>query len=183
MGQRLADTARAVGVAEAGVGRIGRAFALAMEPRRAQLPDEHDPAYLHPGRCPLICMEDLEMRDVALLAASTLIESERSELAVPPDRILAELGAEVAELVAEVPASGSDELAEILVVARPGVRMVALAERLDQLRHAHLWADPDRKRAALEEATRIYLPVAQRTDAVLERRYRWWCAMFGRRHL
>ncbi len=183
MGQRLADTAEALGIEKAGRELIARGYALAMEPRRARLSDDHDPAYLHPGRCAVILMDDLGVADPTLIAAGALVESESSELAVAVERMEGTMGPNVAELVAGVPIEADDELAERLLLADTPVRILALVERLDQLRHAHLWPDMDRRRAAHECAESVYLPVAVRTDGTLARRYRWWCSMFGRRYL
>ena len=58
-----------------------------------------------------------------------------------------------------IPAPGSETLAEVLVTGDERLRLVALAERLDHLRHAHLRDTDDAwRRAALEEAQAIYLP-------------------------
>ena len=67
-----------------------------------------------------------------------------------------------------------------MVAAEP-VRLVALAERLDHLRHAHLRQDLGAAREAWERASRVYLPVAERTDRTLARRYASWCRTFPRR--
>src|SRR3990172_7243721 len=62
------------------------------------------------------------------------------------------------------------------------VRLVALAERLDHLRHAHLRDAGHEWRALVHaEAEAIYLPVAMRTHPRLTQRYQHWCSAFGRR--
>jgi (p)ppGpp synthase/HD superfamily hydrolase len=63
------------------------------------------------------------------------------------------------------------------------VQRIALAERLDQLRHAHLWPDPERRRRAHQEALSVYSPLAERASPKLARRYAWWCSMFARKYL
>lgn len=162
---------------------IIEAHLLATELRRARLTDQRDPDFLHPGRCALIMMDDLRKTNPVLIAAATLVESERAELAVPFDQIEPRLDPGVIGLAAGVPVSGTEGLAEVLVTASEDVRLLALVERLDHLRHAHLWADAGRRASAHAEARDIYLPVAERTDPTLARRYRWWCSMFARRHL
>jgi hypothetical protein len=56
-----------------------------------------------------------------------------------------------------------------------------LAERLDQLRHAHLREDHAWWRAIHAEAGAIWVPVAERTHPRLADRYRHWLRTFGRR--
>jgi hypothetical protein len=92
-------------------------------------------------------------------------------------------GREVAGLLREVPLPDAEDLAERLLIADPAVQLIAVAERLDQLRHAHLWNDPARARAAHDLAVRVYAAIAERVDATLSRRYDWWCRMFERKHL
>ena len=183
MGRRLEGTALSLGVDPSGLRLVGRAYALAMEPRREALEDDHDPDYLHPGRCAVILMDDLDQTDSKVIAAGSLVETERPELAVDPTRIASDLAVDVADLVSRTPRPGSADLAEALVVEDLSVRLIALVERLDQLRHAHLWADMERKGRAHREAEGVYLPVARRTHPTLARRYAWWCSMFRRRYL
>ena len=152
---------------------VDDALRLAMEPRRTL--DDHHPDHLHPGRTVLVLLLDTEVREPALLAAAALAESEREALRVPSAAVAAALGEEVARVAGSVPSSGSHGLAEVLVTAEEGVRLVALAERLDQVRHAHLWDDPERARRAHAEAVDVYGPVAERTHPVLARRFRAWC--------
>ena len=92
--------------------------------------------------------------------------------------------ADAAALLAELPGPGADEeeRREALVVASNDARLVALAERLDHARHLHLhpraeWSEFHRG------AARVELPVAGRTHAMLERRWRRWADAFARRHM
>lgn len=183
MAERIADTARSLGVDAAGVQLAVSAFTLAMRPRRRALDDEHHPAYLHPGRSVVILMDDVGETDPTALAAGALLESEDAPLRVPAEEARLLTGDEVADFLAAVPASGAEDLAEALVSAGATVRRVALAERLDHLRHAHLWPDMERRYHAHREAQEVYARVAERTDETLARRYRWWCSMFGEHHL
>ena len=154
-----------------------------MEPRRTLLDDDHHPDYMHPGRCAVIMMDDLQETDPVTISAVVLVESARPDLRVPVQTMVGRLESDVVSLVRSVPSPGGDDLAEVLVTASDPVRRVALTERLDQLRHAHLWPSVERRRRAHDEAREIYLPVAERTDPTLFRRYRWWCGMFARRYL
>ena len=89
----------------------------------------------------------------------------------------------VAERVARVPLPDAEDLAERLLLAEPDVQLIALAERLDHLRHAHLWHDVEARRAAHASAARVYARIAERVHPTLARRYRWWCDMFERNYL
>lgn len=188
MAASLVKTLRAAGVDPEGIELVSRAHALAMGPRVRQLPDQDHPLYLHPGRSALVLLRDAGMHDPVLLAAAVLAESEDEELAVDPDALPAmtrrdEGARRAADLVKQLPRSGSDRLAEDLLAAPDEARLVALAERLDHLRHAHLRGDPTWRRRVHDEALRVYGPVAERTHEGLARRYRYWCGMFGRRYL
>ena len=121
----------------------------------------------------------MEETDAQVLAAAMAVDSQNAGHA--PDR--SALDPDVGALVARAPPSGAEDLAERLVVADERVRRAALAERLDHLRHAHLWEDPGARRRAHAEALEVYAPVARRTHPALAHRYDWWCRMFGSRHL
>ncbi|MBW3533596.1 MAG: hypothetical protein KY453_00040 [Gemmatimonadetes bacterium] len=171
MAARVAWTLGSAGPAERRL--VDDALGLAMEPRRDL--DDHHPDHLHPGRSVLVLLLDTELRDVTALAAAALVESEREALRVEPEEVARRLGGEVAAAVAAIPPAGSPDLAETLVLAERPLRLVALAERLDQVRHAHLWEDPDRARRAWTEARDVYGPVAERTHPLLARRFGAWC--------
>jgi (p)ppGpp synthase/HD superfamily hydrolase len=183
MARRVSETARALGVGSSGRRSIEVALALAMEPRLTLLDDDHHPSYLHPGRCAVILMDDLKESDPAVIAAAVLVETEEPAFRIPADRIRAQLGPEVEALVTAVPLPDAGDLAERLLGVDERTLRIALTERLDQLRHAHLWEDRERGRQAHEVARRVYLPLAERSDPTLARRYRWWCSMFAKRHL
>ena len=183
MAARLVRTAREAGVAEGEIGGLQLAHALAMEPRLERLDDEHDPHLLHPGRSALVLMLDTAELRAPVLAAALLVESERPDLRLARGRIEQQVGGASAGMVAEVPLPDDEALAELLVTAGEEVRLIALAERLDHLRHAHLWTDLELRRRAHVQAIEVYLPIAERTHPVLARRYAWWCGMFSRRWL
>jgi hypothetical protein len=128
------------------------------------------------------CIRDARVTDAATLAAAAVTESEDAGFRIGPGEVRAHLGDQVADLVVRVPLPRSESLAEDLVSADEHVRLVALAERLDHLRHAHLRdADDAWRRALHAEASGVYLPVAERTHPRLAQRYRHWCRTFARR--
>lgn len=182
MAASLVRAARFTGVGPDGIHALSQAYALAMEPRVAALEDDHHPLFLHPGRSVLVLLRDVFCKDGPLLAAAALVESEDAQLRVSTSDVRAGLGAEIADLVGAVPLPGTDSLAEALVTADRRVRLLALAERLDHLRHAHLREADERWRAdAHAEACAIYWPVAERTHPRLAQRYAHWCRAFAKR--
>jgi hypothetical protein len=178
MANRLETTARRAGVDDAGIARILAAYRTAMQPRERLLDDDHHPDFLRPGRTTLILLEDLGLRDPLNLAAGALVESRRPELLSTGE------DDEVRAIAAAVPTPARDgeRLLEELLVAPEPIRTIALAERLDQLRHLHLY-EVEAWRPLHREATEIYLPLATRTHPTLDRRYRWWCRVFEERYL
>ena len=182
MAASLVRTARSLGVPADGIPPLSSAYALAMEPRAGVLGDDRHPAFLHPGRSVLILLRDVACVDPVTLAAAAVVESEDAALRIPPSIVLRVLGADVAALAEAVPMPGGDELAYDLVVAEERVRLVALAERLDHLRHGHLRdADHAWRAAVHREAMAVYLPMAQRTHPRLAQRYEHWGRAFARR--
>jgi (p)ppGpp synthase/HD superfamily hydrolase len=182
MAASVTRTARSFGVSPEGIAVLSRAHALAMKPRMAALDDDHHPLYLHPGRTVLVLLRDTSCQDGYLLAAAALTETEDEALRIPEGAVRAEVGDAVADLVRAVPSPHSESFAEDLVLADEAVRLVALAERLDHLRHGHLRdADHAWRSAVHAQAESIYLPVAERTHPLLAQRYRHWCRTFARR--
>jgi (p)ppGpp synthase/HD superfamily hydrolase len=183
MAVSVARTARELGVPAEAIPRLSVAHALAMAPRVSRLESQRHPVYLHPGHTMLVLLRDAEVLDPVMLAAAALTESEDAELRIAGEVVRREMGDDVADLVAAVPMPGREELLEELVIAPEEVRLVALAERLDHLRHAHMRRDLDEawRRAVHEEAMRVYLPVAERTHGKLAGRYRHWGKAFARR--
>lgn len=182
MAVSVVRAARTLGVPAEGIAEISRAHALAMRPRVAGFDNDHHPLFLHPGRTVLVLLRDVGCLDPLTLAAAALVESEDQALRIPGVEVAEVVGRAVADLVVRVPLSGREDLAEALVTAEETVRLVALAERLDHLRHAHLrdapagWCS-----AVLAEAEAVYRPVAHRTHPRLAQRYDHWCRTFARR--
>jgi (p)ppGpp synthase/HD superfamily hydrolase len=182
MAASVRRTARSFGVDPEGVALLSLAHALAMEPRMAALDDDHHPLYLHPGRTVLVLLRDAYCVDGTVLAAAALTESEDGEFRIGDAAVLTSVGRSVADILRVVPDPRSESLAEELLMADGSVRLVALAERLDHLRHAHLRdADAEWRRTVHAQAESVYLPMAERTHARLAQRYRHWCRTFARR--
>jgi (p)ppGpp synthase/HD superfamily hydrolase len=192
MTNRVLREARDRGV-PGGLGPLERALATALAHRGTRLPDDHHPALLHPGRTVLILLTDTDERDEEVLAAAALSESLDDALKVSPGTVRREMGDGVTGAWLGIPGAGGDrlhgdggrgdEILEELVTAPLRLARVALAERLDHLRHLHLEPATPLRARLHADAVAHYLPVAARVDPVLSRRYRWWCDRFARRFL
>lgn len=211
MGQRLARTALKVGFAPEVCTQLVQVFAGAMEPRHSACTHDHDPRWLHPGRSALILLLDVGAVEPAALALAMVHDSVEPGLSVGPEVLRprdagsigarsasaglagvtsadtgsadADLAARLAELHAEWTEPASESEDERLLAASTSTRLAALAERLDHLRHAHLWPDPAARRVAHQRARSFHLPLAERTHGTLARRFAWWVRMFEERHL
>jgi hypothetical protein len=179
--RRVVRTARQVGVSDEGLSLLELACRTALARRAERLDDDHDPHYLHSGRTVLILLLDTGELNPVLLAAAALTESQRPELRVPDEAVrgrcpdaLGQRLDEALRLRAEIPSSDEDDLLERLVTAGEAVRRVALAERLDHARHAHMWLEGPAESALLDEVDRVWLPVAVRTHERLARRLDHW---------
>lgn len=181
MALSVSNAALGRGMAPSEVETLGRAHALAMEPRLEAIDDDHHPAYLHPGRTLLVLLQDVGTVSVAALCAAAVHESEDGHLRLGSESVRSALGESVADLVDALPLPGDPRLLERLVTLDPEPLLAALAERLDHLRHAHLREDPAWWRAIHEEAKRVWVPVAERAHPRLADRYRHWQRTFGRR--
>ena len=181
MSASVVKALRAIGFDDEQLDLVRRAHDLAMGPRVAQLDDDHHPDYLHPGRSVLILLRDVGHSHAVSLAAGALLESESESLRVGRSQIESGIGAHVAGVLSEIPAPGDERLVERLVLLPVTSRLAALSERLDQLRHGHLHPDRVWWAAIHEEATRAWLPVAERTHERLAQQYRHWHRTFARR--
>lgn len=182
MARSLAAAARNHGSSEEDVAALGRAFTLAMRPRLEALSDDHHPAYLHPGRSPLILLRDVGPVDVSVLVVASLHESLDDELRVSAGSVESELGGAALRAVQSIPRPGDERLVERLVTLGPGLSLAALAERLDHLRHLHVredlmdvWADTH------AEVLEAWLPFARRIQPKLATRYAHWAQTFVKR--
>lgn len=204
MGRRVVRTARASGVGATGLEAIARAHDAARARREALLDDDHDPHYLHPGRTALILLLDTGETDPAVLAAATLAESERPELAAADEAVLAphsrpagapadgdpsgragpaarDILERALELRARVPRRDDPEVVEKLVVDEPALGLLAVAERLDHARHAHMWIEGAEHARLLSEFERHWDGLAERVHPRLAQRFRRWARGTRRR--
>lgn len=147
-----------------------------MADRATRFIDDHHPAFLHPLRTVLLLLEIGET-DPRAHAAALELDSERESRAdgAGPDRD-------------DTPAStllwaSDDERLELLLLTEPWVRRTWLAERLDHVRHLHLWAGDGRTRAALARAAVEEAPLALREGGRLHRAWADWMDKADRHRL
>ena len=182
MADRVHRTAAAAGVDRQGRELIGSAIEAAMAPRLAVMEDDHDPDHLHPGRSAVILLDDVRLADPIALSAACLLDTRRNDLEVPDREVTQHVSPDVTAFRKVVPRSGSVTLLEDLLSSERDHVLVALAERLDQVRHAHLWGDLSEARSAHLEASEVYLKMAERTHARLAARYASWCRAFEEKY-
>lgn len=170
---RLVRAWRDAGLDPADVARLEDRAMRVMAHRSGRFADDHHPAFLHPLRSVLLL---LEVGDVgveaheALLALDTEAAGGRAD---PDARVESE------DLRAVLEAS-ADERLEALLTAPGPVRRMWLVERLDQLRHLHLWGGSARTRAALERARSEEGPLATREGGRLATAWADWIDKAGR---
>lgn len=182
MAASVTDAATARRYSAEAVAELGRAHALAMEPRLAALEDDdHHPVYLHPGRTALVLLHDVGSVPLDALCAAVVHESEDDPLRLDVDAVRSALGEGVAGIVSSLPLPGDERLVERLVTLEEPSLLAALAERLDHLRHAHLREDHDWWREIYAEAEAAWVPVAERTHPRLADRFSHWRRTFARR--
>lgn len=179
MVDRVAIEAGAV-LDDAGLALVRAAVQAALEPRDAQIENDHDPRCLAPARTVRIMLADTTCRDCDALAAAAFVDSVDGfggNTAVLTDR--------AAVLLESVPlpmSQDDDSLLERLVSAPPAAAVIALAERLDQARHLHLRQDLPWD-AVLASVRAAYIPAARRAAPLLEQRLARWADAFDRRLL
>ena len=185
MGDRVVRTARSFGIDMQGLDLLRRAHVLAMTPREERVADDHAPPYLHPGRTALILMEEGPLHDPRYVAAAMLVDTVRSDLEPSPTRVLGELGEEIAGIARSVPRlqGGESDALETLVSLEGKIAAMALAEHLDQIRHAHIGTGLEERSRLFRLTETVYLPVAQRTSRGMARRFEYVCRTFPRRFL
>jgi len=162
---RLVRTWREGSLAEPDIGRLTDLAVEVMEERGRRFADDHHPAFLHP------------LRTVTLLAEAAEPGAPAQRLALLLDTESAPPGPsspDVAEAVDELFEGPDDELLERLLVTEPWIRTTWLAERLDHLRHLHLWAGEARTSEALAVAQERELPLARRDGGRLARAWLDW---------
>jgi (p)ppGpp synthase/HD superfamily hydrolase len=163
---------------------LQEAFELAASEHSGQLRKEHkgragqqDPYLIHPLRVTLILINELGLSDLTALAAALLhdvVEDGHSCLTI--EDIAGSFGREVAETVhyltkPKVEAGISEAVSlrpyhESFRTAPLAVRLVKLADRLDNMREAILVDKPVFQSRYLSETREIYLPLARQTSLV-----------------
>ncbi len=162
--------------------QLERAHRVAMESRdHAFGGDDHHPSYLHPGRTVLVLLRDAGVLDADVLAAAAVTDT-RTPTACTPDSILIDvLSRRACVFRKQVPPHTAPDLAERLVLAPEEVRLIALADHLDTLRHLHMLSPTDDWGDLYRDVQRLWGPLAERTDVELARRYATWARSFARR--
>jgi hypothetical protein len=186
MAARLERAVQRTGNDAGAAAAIGRAFRAAIDARAPTIDEPEHFAFLHPARNALILLEDVYGVPVHVAAAGVLLDGEHPALMLPPAAWAQAAGAAAAGLLSDVPLSGAiaddAELLEALLACDRPVRLLALADRLDFIRHLHLDTGADRH-AAHARTGSVFLPIAQRTDPLFVRRFEWWLGTFARRFL
>jgi hypothetical protein len=184
MADRLIAACLRMGMNPADARDLGLLFSNVISFRAPVMAGEEDVDYLHPARTALILMHDTGVADRATLGAGMALDSLYPDRTPHPEVLIewGELGA--AALLGELPGArvSREERIEALVIASENTRLAAIAERLDHARHLHL-TPPESWAAFHDDVTRVYLPLAARTHAVLERRFSAWSERFAARYL
>ena len=148
------------------------AYELAAQAHAGQRRFEGSPYVVHPLRVALILAEERGMTDPELLATA-LLHDVLEDSSVTFGQLRDVVGEQVAEWVRALSKPPADQQAKAardaayfsaLLEAPREVRLVKLADRLDNLRFAHLRQDPTWSRAYREETRRWLLPLGERTD-------------------
>lgn len=186
MASSVAATARRRGFTGADVVRIGRALDVAMAKRVLLIADDHDPAYLHPGRTALVLLHDVADVSPRAVVFGALLESRDRQYEPDAARVPEVIDpSDLEPWTALTEAMGRglpiEDLAADLVVLEPVLLVAVLAERLDHLRHEHLRPPRTSWAALVDEAERLWGPLADRVAPTLSRRYRHWIRTFRRR--
>ncbi len=136
-----------------------------MRERSLRFSDEHHPAFLHPLRTTTLLLET-GLTEVVAHRGALLFDTESAPQSPLP--------ASTPDALAELLRVPQERLLEELLVVDTWLRTIWLAERLDQIRHLHLWRGEDRTAAALAMAEARELPLAQRQGGRLARAWADW---------
>jgi hypothetical protein len=154
--------------------------------RDDRIENDHDSRLLHPARTLRVLIADAGCRSADALAAAAFVDTVDADL-VPkfgsgaPQQGRFDAAREILVNV-PVPGTDSDDLRERLVTAPVDAAVVAIAERLDQVRHLHLRPElPWEEHYA--QVREVYFPVARRLAPGLARRLHRWADAFERRLL
>lgn len=172
--ERVRTEARAA-VGQAHADQITALLETALRMRDTAIEDDHDPRYLHPARTIRIAIADGRSDHPGALAAAAFIDSIDAYLVPDPPPAL-----RVYVSAVPLPGTDSEDLLERIITADADAALIALAERLDQVRHVHLRHDLD-ARAVHAEVRAIYIPAARRVSAAIARRFEHWADAFERK--
>jgi (p)ppGpp synthase/HD superfamily hydrolase len=136
---------------------------------------ERDPYLIHPLRVSLILMHELRLRDRTSLASAVLHDVIEDGVSRPTvENLESKFGEEIASTVdylskpegaAGVDSKELHQYHESFFSAPLHVRMVKLADRLDNMRETLLVDIPRFQNRYLKETREIYLPLAEITNA------------------
>ena len=173
---------------EDGVNVLDSAYALAKLCHDGQLRDEGTAYILHPLRVGLILAAELGISDVGLISAGLLHDVlEDSDMTVQV--LVATMGKEVAQMVdtmtkrpltdyANQDERSMDYHRTILGSSRE-IKLIKLADRLDNVRGLHLSPDENKKMRYLRWTREMLLPMAKETDEYLYSALSDWCREFA----
>ncbi len=159
--------------------KLALAVALAAEVHRGQTRDEGAPYIEHPIRVGRIAAVELGIGDVDLLCAAYLHDA--IEDAEDPDKVRRDIGElfgarvlEVVEILTKPAATPEHREARNatyharLLAAPREVRMLKLADRLDNTRCLIHCPDSKKRARYLAETEEKYLPLAEQTGVLVE---------------
>ena len=143
---------------------------------------EGAPYVVHPVRAALILALEVKVRDPELLSAA-LLHDVLEDTYMTADVLELLVGKRVTGIVRVLTtpedAEGKRRYLEALKEAPPEVRLVKLADRLDNVRGLHLVDELARQRKYLRETREHFLPLAEATHAYLAAELAVWCERFA----
>ncbi|HEX6133454.1 MAG TPA: hypothetical protein VFZ24_05810 [Longimicrobiales bacterium] len=170
------DTEARAALGDTAARRVRAALAEALALRDAAINDDRDTRLLHPARTIRILIADGACRSADALAAAACLDTIDPALAPEPPPLLRP----IVNAVPRADPGADDQLLEQIVTADHDTALLALAERLDHVRHLHLRRDLD-PRPLHAQVREVYAPAARRFSAQIARRFDRWADAFERR--
>jgi (p)ppGpp synthase/HD superfamily hydrolase len=168
-------------------GALDRAYDLAAKCHDGQLRDEGTPYILHPLRVALILRAELGIEDIGLISAA-LLHDVLEDSAITKAEVEAAVGERVARMVDVMTKrplanyASQDERSlhyhSTILHSPREVKLIKLADRLDNVRGLHLSPYEDKKLRYLEWTRDKLLPMAKETDEYLYLSLANWCRKF-----